>query len=76
VTDLCAQQTYFKATVSAFAPVKYLLGQDKISVDITENGRVTFDPTYCPWMASVSTFHVDGSTPVAISTDVLHIIGN
>ena len=76
VTDLCAQQTNFKATVNAFAPVKYLLGHTKISVDVTDNGRVTFDPAYCPSMATVTTFQADGTTSVAISSGVFNVIGN
>ena len=76
VTDLCAQQTDSKAKVNAFAPVKYLLGHTKISVDITANGRVTFDPDYCPWITTVTTFQADGTTSVAISPGVFNVIGN
>ena len=76
VTDFCAQQTASQATVSTFAPVKYLLGHTKISVDVTDNGRVIFDPAYCPWMAKITTFEADGTNLVAISSDVFNIIGN
>jgi hypothetical protein len=76
VTDLCAQQTDSKATVSAFAPVKYLLGHTKIFVNITDKGRVALDPVYCPWIATVTTFKDDGYSPVTISSDVFNLIGN
>ena len=76
MSDLCAQQTDSKVKVNAFAPVKYLLGHTKISVDVTDNGRVAFDPAYCPWMATVTTFHADGTSPVVISSGVFNIMGN
>ena len=76
MSDLCAQQTDSKAAVSAFAPVKYLVGHNKISVDVTDNGRVIFDPVYCPWMATVTTFQANGTTSAVISSGVFNIMGN
>jgi hypothetical protein len=45
-------------------------------VNITDNGRVALDPVYCPWIATVTTFKEDGTSPVTISSDVFKMIGN